>query len=99
MPIFFESTAASIPDDSGEIVTGVAGLAVDTCNVRTQLLELADDVLVTTIQVIDVVEHGRPVGTERGDDERRARSDVGHRDRTAMQRAGPGHDGAAALHV
>src|SRR6202163_342501 len=99
MPIFFESNAASIPDDSREIVTGIAGLADHPRDVRTQPLELADDVLVATIQVIDVVEHGRPVGTERGDDERRAGPDVGHRDRAAMQRTGPGHDGAAALDV
>ena len=55
--------------------------------------------LVATIQVIDVVEHGRPPGTERGDHESRAGSDVGHADGGAVQHTGAGDDGTAALHV
>src|SRR5712691_10760675 len=80
MPIFFESTAGSIPDDPGEIVPNVARLAVDSCDVRAQSLELADDLLVATIQVVRIVEHGGPPGAERGHHERRAGADVGHRD-------------------
>src|SRR4029077_7474487 len=97
MPIFFESTAASIPDDPGEIV--VARLAVDPGDVGTQGLELAHDVLVAAIQVIDVVEHRRPPGTEGGNYKRRAGADVGHGDRPAMQRAGPRDNRAATLHI
>src|SRR5438874_1670574 len=94
MPIFFESTADSIPDDPGEVVTYVARLAVDAGDVRAQAFELAYDFLVATVEVIDVVEHGRPVGAEGSDHERRAGADVGHRDRASVQRAGSGDDGA-----
>src|SRR5260370_40947796 len=86
MRFFFESTPASIPDDPGEIVTDVA-LALDPRAVRTAALELAHDVLIATVQVIDVVEPGGPVAAEGGDDERRAGSDVGDGGRAAMQRA------------
>src|SRR5712691_1249406 len=99
MPIFFESTAGSIPDDPGEVVTNVAGLAVDSRDVRAQTLELAHDVLVATIEVVDVVELGGPFRTEGGNHERRAGSDVGHPDGATVQRVGPGHDRAAAFHV
>src|SRR5437016_3238646 len=99
MPIFFESTADSIPDDPGEVVTYVARLAVDAGDVRAQAFELAHDFLVATVEVIDVLEHGRPLGAEGSDHERGAGADVGHRDRASMQRAGTGDDGAAALDV
>src|SRR5712691_2970706 len=98
MPIFFESTADSIPDDPGEIVPNVARLAVDAGDVRAQAFELAHDFLIATVEVIDVVEHGRPPGAESSNHERRAGADVGHRDRPAMQLAGTGDDRAAALH-
>src|SRR5437870_4584268 len=65
MPIFFESTADSIPDDPGEIVPNVARLAVDAGDVRADASELAHDFLIATVEVIDVVEHGRPPGAER----------------------------------
>src|ERR1700737_4929497 len=97
MRIFFESTAASIPDDPGEILVGY--LAVDPGDVRTEGLELAHDVLVAPIEVIDVVEPRRPPSTEGGNHKRRARADVGHRHRAAMERAGPRHDRAATLHI
>src|SRR5260370_24422324 len=98
MRFFFESTPASIPDDPGEIVTDVA-LALDPRDVRTEALELAHDVLIATVQVIDVVEHGGPVGAEGGDDECRAGSYVRDGDQAAMPRAGPLHDRATALGV
>src|SRR5438132_3785085 len=98
MPIFFESTADSIPDDPGEIVTNVARLAIDSCDVRAQTLELAHDFLVAAIEVINILENGGPPGGEGGHDERRTRADVGNGDRPAMQHAGAGHDRAAALH-
>src|SRR3977135_392151 len=99
MPIFFESTAASIPDDPGEIVPSIARLALDARDLRTQALELVDDILVATVQVIDVIQRGGPAGGEGGDDQGRAGPDVGHRNRCAAKRAGPGHDGAAALYI
>src|SRR3989442_6809010 len=98
MPIFLESTAASIPDDTGEIVTDLT-LALDAHDARPQALELAQDFLVATVQVIDVVERGGPIGTERRHHKGRAGSDVGDGDRAAVERAGPRHDGAAALDV
>src|SRR5438132_69824 len=98
MPIFFESTADSIPDDPGEVVTNVARLAVDSCDVRAQTLELAHDFLVAAIEMINILENRGPPGGEGGHDERRTRADVGNGDRPAMQHAGAGHDRAAALH-
>src|SRR3989442_329814 len=98
IPIFFDSTVDSIPDNPGKIVADVT-LALDAGDMRAQAFELAHDFLVTTVEVIDVVEHRRPVGAEGGDHERRAGSDVRHRDRAPVQRAGTGDDGAAALDV
>src|SRR5256885_3998793 len=99
MLFFFEGTADSFPDARGEVVRYVARLAVDAGDVRAKAFELAHDFLVATVEVIDVVEHGRPLGAEGGDHERRAGADVGHGNRASVQRAGTGDDGAAALDV
>src|SRR6202022_2650596 len=98
MPIFFESTAASIPDDPGEVVTDVT-IALDAGDVRPEPLELAHDFLVAAVQVIDVVERSGPLGTEGGDPQRSTGPDVGHRDGAAAQHIGPRHDCAAALNI
>src|SRR3989442_10016259 len=97
MPIFFDSMPDSSPDNPGEFVADLT-LAVDAGDMRAQPLELADDLLVATIQVVRIVEHGGPPGAEGGHHERRAGADVGHRDRPATQLAGTGDDRAATLH-
>src|SRR2546428_11578828 len=98
MPIFLESTATSIPDDPGEIRPDL-GLAVDPREMRAESLELGHDVLITAVQVIDAVEHRRPFGAQRRHDEGGAGTDIGHVDRTAVQRAGAGDHRAAAFNV
>src|SRR2546425_902825 len=98
MPIFLESTVTSIPNDPGEIWPDL-GLAVDSRDMRAESLQLGHDVLVAAVQVIDVVEHRRPFGAQRRHDEGGARPNVGHADRTAVERAGAGDHRAAAFHV
>src|SRR5438093_1669724 len=73
MPIFLESTVTSIPNDPGEIWPDL-GLAVDPRDMRAESLQLGHDVLVTAVQVIDVVEHRRPFGAQRRHDEGGART-------------------------
>src|SRR2546430_16030238 len=88
MPIFLESTATSIPDDPGEIWPDL-GLAIDPREMRAQSLELRHDVLVTAVQVIDVVEHRRPLGAQRRHDEGGAGTDIGHVDEPPCSALGP----------
>src|SRR3989441_6098491 len=97
MPIFLESTATSIPYDPGEIRPDL-GPAVDPGEMRAESLELGHHLLVPAVQVIDVVEDGRPFGAEGRHDEGGARTDIGHIDRAAVERARAGDHRAAAFH-
>src|SRR5438094_8518794 len=96
MPIFLESTVTSIPYNPGEIGADL-GLTVDPRDLRAQSFQLGHHVLVAAVQVIDVVEHDRPFGTQAGHDEGGAGTDIGNVDRAAVERVGTGDDRGAAL--
>src|SRR5438093_13768561 len=96
MPIFLESTVTSIPYNPGEIGADLR-LTVDPRDMRAQSFQLGHDVLVAAVQVIDVVEHGRPFGTQAGDDEGGAGTYIGDVDRAAVECVGTGDDRGAAL--
>src|SRR5438094_9222056 len=95
MPIFLESTVTSIPYNPGEIGADLR-LTVDPRDMRAQSFQLGQHVLVAAVQVIDVVEHGRPCGTQAGHDEGGAGTDIGDVDRAAVECCGTGGDRGAA---
>src|SRR2546421_10964739 len=98
MPIFLESTVPSISNDPGKVRPRL-GLAGDPRDVGSKPFELAHDVLVAPVEVIDIVERGRALGAQGGHHESRARTDVGYGHRGTMERGRPGDDRAAALDI
>src|SRR5437763_1149623 len=98
MPIFFDSTRRSIPDDPREI-RPLLGFSAHPSDVRAHLLKLAHHVLVAAVQVIDVLERGRPLRAKGSDHERSARANIGDRHRSTVERAWARYDCAPALDV